>query len=236
MNSLVMTIYGDSGTGKTPAAATAPAPRLILDTEAGAKFLPGKKVTWDPQREAPPVADGTWETCLVQCRDWATFEAALAYLHAGQHGFASVIVDSLSELQKRCRDLIMSQARDETLNERQWGVLLQKCEKAVREMRDLVMHPVKPISVVVLVCLADEFNGKKMPLLQGGLKKSLPGFMDVLSYVSADIEGNVSMSVQANSMHLAKDRTGTLPARMAGPFDIAAIQQHVHNTLEGNQQ
>lgn len=239
---LIIALYGDPGTGKTPASHTAPAPRLILDTEGGSQFVRGRKVNWDPQRELPPAADGTWDTCTVQCRDWATFEAAFSYLHSGQHAFTSVVVDSLSELQKRCRDLIfatgLAQGRGEAdeMNERRWGVLLQKMEKTVRELRDLKTHPVRPISVVVLICLADEFNGKKMPLIQGGLKKSFTGFVDVMGYVSADLEGNVSMCVQPRAMHIAKDRTTTLPSDIGAPFDIANIQQFVTTTLEGNQQ
>lgn len=239
---LIICMYGDPGTGKTPASHTAPAPRLVLDTEGGSQFVRGRKITWNPQTHAPPVNDGSWDTCTVQTRDWATWEAAFAVLHSGQHPFTSVIVDSLSELQKRCRDQILEsgagQGRGDSddFNERRWGILLQKMEKSVRELRDLKTHPIKPISVVVLVCLADELNGKKMPLIQGSLKKTFTGFVDVMGYVSANLDGSVSMCVQPRAMHIAKDRTTTLPADIGAPFNIANMQDFITTTLEGNQQ
>lgn len=239
---LIVCLYGEPGTGKSPASATTTAPRLIIDTENGHRFVRGRKVTWNPQTHAPPPVDDSWDTCIVQCRDWATFEATMAVLHSGDHPFVSVTVDSLSELQKRCRDLIFESGRAQgagevdEMNERRWGVLLQKMEKAVRELRDLTMHPVRPLGCVVIVCLSDELNGKKVPLIQGGLRKTVPGFVDVMAFVSADLMGNVSMSVQPRSAHTAKDRTGTLPADIGAPFDIDGMRQHIHNTLEGNQQ
>lgn len=234
MTSLVVCLYGDSGTGKTPTSWTAVAPVLVLDTEGGSDFVPGKRISWSPDREAPPAA-GDWTHCVVQCRDWNTFEQAYKYLHSGQHPFRSVVVDSLSELQKRCRDGIMLQSGDPTLNERQWGVLLVRMEKVVREMRDLKMHPVKPLDTIVLVCLADEFAGKKMPLIQGGLRKSLPGFVDILGHVSADISGNVSMCVQPRATAMAKDRTTVLPADIGAPFNLEDLRLFVNNALEAKQ-
>ena len=66
--SLSMLIYGPSKAGKTTLAVTAPYPRLYLDVESAARFLPIIPKLWDPVREEPPVADGTWDTCVVSVR------------------------------------------------------------------------------------------------------------------------------------------------------------------------
>jgi len=91
-----MVIYGGSKVGKTTFAATAPYPRLMLDIEGGHRFLPGVRY-WDPRREAPPVADGTWGTCVVVVSDYDIVLKAYEWLRSGQHQFKSLIIDSISE-------------------------------------------------------------------------------------------------------------------------------------------
>lgn len=219
--SLIIALHGESGVGKSPISWTSPAPRLILDAENAARFHRGKKVYWNPNAEAPPAA-GDWETCVVRCLDFQTFLNAYAWLNSGQHCFRSVIVDSLTELQKRCRDLIFAtgvgQGNNEAdeMNERRWGVLLTKMEQAVRDLRDLTMNPVTPVQCVVLIALTDTVKGKQRPFIQGGLRTSLPGFVDVVGYVYADSDDNGTprrqMLVQPTGWAVAKDRTSELPS------------------------
>lgn len=235
--SLVICIYGEPGVGKTPTGQTASAPRLIVDTENGTKFLRGTKVYWDPLREAVPNMDGV-DTCIVQGRDWETFEGVYDVLYSGNHPFKSLVVDSLSELQKRARDQIFASGAaqgngaTDAMNENRWGILLIRMETVVRELRDLSMNPVKPLETVVLVCLEDTINGKKAPLIQGKLGKSLPGFVDVIGYIATDLAGNRTMSTRAAGMHQAKDRSGVLPASFGAPFNIEQIRVFIYNALK----
>ena len=218
--SLIVLLHGESGVGKSPISWTSPAPRLVLDAENATRFHRGRKVYWNPNAEAPPAA-GDWETCVVQCRDFETFINAYKWLNSGQHCFRSVVVDSLTELQKRCRDLIfvegIGQGRGEAdeMNERRWGVLLTKMEQAVRDLRDLTMHPTNPIQCVALLALTDEKKGLRRPLIQGGLAMSLPGFVDVIGFVYPEQtdSGDVvrRMLVQPVPWAVAKDRTSELP-------------------------
>lgn len=233
LNSLVITIYGESGLGKTPIAHTSPAPRLILDAENGSKFVKGRKVYWNPLSEAPPEP-GEWETCIVHCRDWATFLKTQEWLNSGQHPFRSLVIDSLSELQKRCRDSIYLSGRAQgsneadEMNERRWGVLLQQMEKGVRELRDLTMHPTRPLECVVLIALTDDKKGKQRPLIQGSLVMSLPGFMDVIGYLSSSLDGARTLAVAPSAAYIAKDRTVTLPPVMACPIDLTAMINFIY--------
>lgn len=234
--SLVICIYGDSGVGKTPTGHTASAPRLIVDTENGSKFLRGTKVYWDPLRE--PVPDmSSAETCVVHGRDWETFEAVYAVLYSGKHPFRSLVVDSLTELQKRARDKIFESGEaqggsaTDAMNQQRWGVLLIRMETVVRELRDLSMNPVKPLETVVLICLEDLIDGKRKPLIQGKLGKSLPGFVDVIAYVSADLAGNRTMVTRPTGLAQAKDRSGTLPEKFGAPFNIEEIRRYIYDSL-----
>lgn len=243
---LIVLLHGESGVGKSPISWTSPAPRLVIDAENATRFHRGKKVYWNPNVEAPPAA-GDWETCVVQCRDFPTFLNVYAWLNSGQHCFRSIVVDSLTELQKRCRDLIFAEgigqgnnAADE-MNERRWGSLLTKMEQAVRDLRDLTMHPTNPVQCVVLIALTDEQKGKRRPLIQGGLRMSLPGFVDVVGHVYVDNTDNGEvrqMLVQPTSWAVAKDRTSELPsggllaqygALVPCPIDLSEVITRIYS-------
>lgn len=234
-DSLIICLYGEPGVGKTPTGQTALAPRLIVDTEGGTKFLRGTKVYWDPLREAVPSMEGI-DTCIVEGRSWETFEGVYDVLYSGKHPFKSLVVDSLTELQKRARDQIFATGEakagaEDAMNLQRWGVLLIRMETVVRELRDLAMNPVKPLTTVVLICLEDVVEGKRRPLIQGKLGKSLPGFVDVIGHIAADLTGTRTMRTKPTGMVQAKDRSGTLPETFGAPFNLETTRQFIYNSL-----
>ena len=174
-------VHADTKVGKSTFANTAPAPRLILDAEAAYRFLPGKKVFWDPMRDAPPEYDGSWETCVAIVREYSVMVRAYEWLNSGQHPFVSVVVDSISEIQKRCKDQMRS--LDEQMDMRKWGALLDHMEWLVRGLRDLTEHPTKPIQAIILTAMTSNREGKWRPYVQGQLSVTMPYFLDVIGYL-----------------------------------------------------
>jgi hypothetical protein len=241
-----MLVHGEEGTGKSWLGQTTPTPRLVLDAEGGSRspkrmvdgvVVRQRKITWDPARDEPPADDGTWDTCNVIVRDYHTIEKAYAWLNAGKHPFRSVVLDSLTEIQKRCKDAI---AGVETPTERDWGLLLIKMEHLVRGFRDLVFHPSHPLEAVVILALTHEKGGKRRPAIQGALGVSLPGYMDVEGYlfVTVDEEQKETrkLLIVPRDGFAAKDRTHTLSQHF-GPAvinpDVEAMLG-VLNQEEGN--
>jgi AAA domain-containing protein len=189
-----MIVHAETKVGKSTFANTTPAPRLLLDSEAAYRFLPGTKVFWDPLRDEPPIigqgridpADPTvyqvdWETCVVIVRDYTVMIRAVEWLTSGRHPFVSVVVDSISEIQKRCKDNIRS--LDEQMDQRRWGSLLDHMEALVRTLRDLTEHPTKPIQAIVLTAMTSQRDGKWRPYVQGQLATTMPYFLDVIGYL-----------------------------------------------------
>lgn len=184
LRSLTMLVYGPSKAGKSTLAATSPYPRLIIDVEGGARFLPIVPKLWDPHREAPPIADGTWDTCIVHCSDYATLEKAYQYLQLGQHQFKSVVIDSISELQDK---LIKQLVGTEQMKMQTWGQLLRSLGDLLRSMRDLTMHPTNPLEAVVLTSMQREgSDGRMKPYLQGQIQVVAPYLFDILGYVRVE--------------------------------------------------
>lgn len=179
-----MLVYGESKVGKSTFAATAPYPRLMLDVEGGHRFLPINVKYWDPLREEPPVADGTWDTCVVVVHDYDTVLKAYQWLQIGRHQFKSLIIDSISELQVKLFDQI---AGVEAIKMQQWGEVLRRLGSLLRDLRDLTMHPTAPLEAIVLTAMASpDKEGRYHPYLQGALKVQAPYFYDILGAITID--------------------------------------------------
>lgn len=183
--SLTALIYGGTGVGKSTMAITAPYPRLLLDVEAGHRFLPINIKYWDPMREAPPVADGSWDTTVVVVHDYNTVLKAYEWLRSGQHQFRSLIIDSISELQVKLFDQI---AGEEQIKMQQWGEVLRKMGSLLRNIRDLTTHPTNPLEAVVLTAMEDENRqgGPHRPYLQGQLRVQAPYLYDILGAITVE--------------------------------------------------
>ena len=182
--SLTLMVYGESKVGKSTFAVTAPYPRLLLDVEGGHRFLPINVKYWDPIREEPPVADGTWDTVVVIVRDYDVVMKTFQWLQSGKHQFKSLIIDSISELQVKCMDNI---AGTEQMKMQQWGELLRHMGALLRDLRDLTMHPTQPLEAVVLTAMARKGqDGVYRPYLQGQLAIQAPYFYDVLGAITVE--------------------------------------------------
>jgi AAA domain len=171
--------YGESKCGKSWLGDTTPAPRLVLDAEGGSRFTPSKKVTWNPAAEAPPKLNG-WETCLVPVNSYQSVKQAYEWLYSGQHPFASVVIDSISETQQRCVDDIAGANQMTTPD---WGTLLRTVSSLVRGYRDLVTHPAKPLASVMMIAMLDDTTMPRRPLLQGKMRSVIPYYFDLCGYL-----------------------------------------------------
>ncbi len=176
-------VHGPSKAGKSTLAATAPKPSLLIDTESGSRFLDLKIKRWDPKIEPPPVADGTWETAVVNAKDWETMQKVYYYLERGEHQFKSLIVDSVSELQQQCLEAIAGRNQMQT---QQWGQLLRDFSGMLRDFRDLTEHPTNPIQAVILTAMTKEVNGKFVPYLQGASGTVAPYYYDVCGFLKKE--------------------------------------------------
>jgi AAA domain len=159
---------------------TTPAPRLVLDAEGGSRFTPSRKTTWNPAAEAPPKYDGTWDTCLVPVNTWQSCKQSYEWLYSGQHPFQSVVIDSVSEVQQRCVDDIAGTSQMQIAD---WGTLLRTVSGLVRNFRDLITHPTKPLTTVMFIAMLDDTAMPRRPLLQGRIRSYLPYYTDLCGHL-----------------------------------------------------
>jgi hypothetical protein len=209
---LAAVVHGESGSGKSYFGGTTPAPRLILECEGGSRFIRAnrRKRFWDPLTEPVPEWDDDWDACFVRASDWATVYAAYEVLATGNHPFRSLVVDSLTEAQKRLIDDVAG-IDQPTLQE--WGTVGRNLEDFVRKLRDLTFIPSKPLEAVVLLCLSHQRDGELRPFLKGQIELNLPAFVDVVGYLYTDSATGVithNMLIAPARNIIAKDRTAFL--------------------------
>lgn len=213
-----MMIYGKSGVGKTFLAGSAqlvPEMRrvLYLDIEGGALTL---------RRAFPDI-----ETVRIQT--WKEFQDVYAALHAGGHGFQTVILDSLTEIQKFNMDSIMisliekNEERDmDVPSLREWGKNLEQCRRFVRAFRDL------PLNVIFTALERVDKDRMLRPILVPSLSGKMAGevaaFLDIVLYynikeVTEDGETKQLRVLQSAATEnvVAKDRSGLLPPVVVDP-------------------
>lgn len=215
---LRMVLYGYEKIGKSSLAETVPGPRLILDAEGGTEFLLNPQTVWADVNQPPPAVNAAGEplgpndSVVLFVGDWRTFTTAHQWLQSGQHPFVSVVLDSLTELQKRCKDTI---AEGGVMDQRAWGRLLDHMEGELRRFRDLTKHKTNPLWAVVILALLDNKDGIARSMVQGSLSKTLGAMFDVIGLLRAsdpDHEGRIhrELCIGPNRDFAAGDRTRIL--------------------------
>lgn len=196
-------LYGQSGTGKTVAAGSFPDP-CIIDCENGWKSI--KAV----HGFAPPIVPVKSKDDLVK---------AYEELAKGDHGFKTVIIDSLTDLnQYIVNDVIDRNAtrrRDskDVPSQMDWMEAGRIMEKMVYLFRDLPMH-------VVFIAAERTFGGdgseiRILPNVSPSLAEKLPHLVDATLYTSV-VTGEdgareyVGQTIPAKG-RFAKDRSNALP-------------------------
>jgi hypothetical protein len=178
---LSILVHAGSKVGKSTLASSAPIPILVLDAEGSWKFIPVRKKFWEPAQGPPPQYDGTWDVCIVNVREWETVRQVYAWLTQAPNQFTSLVVDSITEIQRRCKSNLKG---TEALRIQDWGVLLAVMDAVIRGFRDLTLMPHLPLRCVIFVAETKENQaGKWVPFMQGQIAVAFPYWVDLCGYL-----------------------------------------------------
>lgn len=216
---LNMLIYGDSGVGKTVLAGSADAvpqmrPVLVVDIEGGTESL---------RRLYPSVEQ-------VRVKTWEEMQILYDELYLMKHPYQTVILDSLTEIQKfNMYGIMLKMLKDDPTRDpdvagmREWGKNLEQMRKFVRGFRDLPLH------TIFTALKADDKNPRTgmitmKPSLNGKLANEVAAFLDVVGYYytkqaleNGEVKQIRALLCQKTEEQVAKDRTGNLPLVMQDP-------------------
>jgi len=206
-------VYGEPGAGKTYLACTAPKP-LVLMTE----YDVSKATMLRVQRDL-----GT-EISVWPVTSLADLEEAFDFLQSPDHGFETVVLDSLTDLNRRLINAVVEGAvakrpsHDPDVPEQgDWFRVSEKLRYIVRMFRDLPMH-------VVMTSLVLDIRQEmlKVPLVQPkSLAMELPGLYNLVGCLKAVDnagEGYVrKLLVESTDQYVAKNPGGVLPSVVDNP-------------------
>lgn len=186
---IIFGVHGWWGSGKTWLVHTLPGPRLVMDMEGGSEDVQCHTVSWNPlDSPCPGASDLTEDTSVVvDISDYTVVTHLLQILETGIHPFNSVVFDSLTENQKQLKEAVANpgQAYDPnaTFEQQAWGRLLNNGELVIRRLRNLTRKNSKRRVNVGIVMASDTEQVPAVPLLQGALRKSIAGFLDLQGYL-----------------------------------------------------
>lgn len=212
-------VYGESGTGKTTLAGSADAcpalrPVLVVDFEGGTESL---------VRSYPDVEQ-------IRVATWKDMQQVYDELRLGNHGFSTVILDSLTEIQKFNMYQIMTDLIErrpdldpDVPSMREWGKNLEQMRKFVRAFRDL------PMNSIFTALVKQDRNDRTgvttlLPSLSGKLAGEVAAFLDIVGYYytkQVEEEGvlkekRLLLTAKTETI-VAKDRTQSLPMVVEDP-------------------
>ena len=201
--------YGDPGVGKTVFCGSAdeiPELRkvLVLDVEGGTMSIGERYPNVDVIR-------------VEQFSDMTDIRNELMF--GRQHGYRTVVLDSLTEMQKLSMDGVMGKAvKDSDVDPdiprmRDWGANIAQMRRIVRQFRDLPLHV---LFTALEMSDKDSRTGVTMrkPSMSGKVASEVSGFMDLVLYMYVkEIDANTGRYMLSGAAEgiVAKDRSGKLP-------------------------
>ncbi len=189
-NTLSTLVHARAKAGKSTLMSTAPTPICTFDVEGSWKFIrtqgfngPAmRKIYWNPQATLPPEVDPADRVAvIIDVRDWNTLQYGYAQLVQSPHTYRSVIVDSVTEAQRKLKANLRGL---EQMRIQDWGDLLTHMDKWIRDVRDLTLIPNLPIEFVGFVAETEMGkSGKWVPAMQGQIGRALPYWIDIVGYL-----------------------------------------------------
>jgi hypothetical protein len=207
-----MLIYGISGAGKTTLAGSSDSvsemrPVLFIDVEGGTLSL----------RNMFPNVE------KVRIGSWQAFDSLYEELKTGKHEFKTIVVDSLTEVQKLSMEFTMDTRKGNdpmAIPEiKEWGINTEHVRKFVRKFRDLPMNVIMTALVRVDVDKRTTMTTKK-PSLTGKAADEVSAFFDIVAHLYIEtVEEKNERILLTDSIPgvIAKDRTNLLDKQILNP-------------------
>jgi len=211
-------LYADPGVGKTYQIGTCAddsrlSPVLLFDVEGGVTTLRHRdNVDTTPVRSITELEE--------------KYNKLYHSISDGRMYYKTVAIDTLTELADLDMRFIMKDAYARNPDKvnidvpsvREWGITRSHIRKIVRAFRDLPCHTI--FTAHVGVEHEENMPPKYFPGFAGKLRQEVPGFVDIVGYMSNDTTTGIlerRIQFQGTRRVVAKDRTSALGDLVTDP-------------------
>lgn len=220
-------VYGESGVGKTLLAGTAAyveelSPVLFIDVEGGTTTL--SHFGEDAQISIVPDPD---EDRPLR---WPDLQKIYNDLYTGNHPYKTVVIDSLTEMQKLAMNTVLNgvgkmtfEAEGNLPEFKDWHINTEQMRRLVRAFRDL---PINTICTALADEVADPRTARsdnprmlKRPSFTKKLAQEIPAFFDLVFYLYSKQRG------ESNIRYIQTDKDNNVVAKCR----VRGVPMHVTN-------
>jgi hypothetical protein len=194
-------IHGVFGSGKTAFGLSGPGPRLIADVE-GASFKSkygGIKTLWDDWHMS---GEDDADTVVYPIKQEDDLKWIIDYLKKGEHPFETFTLDSLTLYQTKLKRELQQPNQafnpDAEFTFHAWNRVLNHMLMQCEDLLSVVEPSAKKPINVCLISATDREAHYMRPLLEGQIRKRLPGLVDIHGFMKLqrDKQGELRQLMQ----------------------------------------
>lgn len=216
-------IYGQPGAGKTYLGCTMPEP-IILLTEGDVARPTILRAQKDLGKKVP-----IWPIASVK-----DLEQAYLYLRNGDHSFKSVVLDSITDMNRIVMEEAVGSAKarkaehdPDLLDIKDWNRVDQRMRKILRSFRDLDMH------VLMLALAGEVMEGITGPALYPkGLRTEAAALFNCVGYLGRTKHPETEQEVRVLIFGDAQ-RQGKNPGGMVDPYVLDPRMDVIIQKIQG---
>ena len=179
-------VHGVFGSGKTAFGLSGPGPRLIADVE-GASFKSkygGIKTLWDDWHMS---GEDDADTVVYPIKQEDDLKWIIDYLKKGEHPFETFTLDSLTLYQTKLKRELQQPNQafnpDAEFTFHAWNRVLNHMLMQCEDLLSVVEPSAKKPINVCLISATDREAHYMRPLLEGQIRKRLPGLVDIHGFM-----------------------------------------------------
>tara|TARA_Y100000356_G_scaffold102964_1_gene88433 strand:+ start:158 stop:886 length:729 start_codon:yes stop_codon:yes gene_type:complete len=194
-------VHGVFGSGKTAFGLSGPGPRLIADVE-GASFKSkygGIKTLWDDWHMS---GEDDADTVVYPIKQEDDLKWIIDYLKKGEHPFETFTLDSLTLYQTKLKRELQQPNQafnpDAEFTFHAWNRVLNHMLMQCEDLLSVVEPSAKKPINVCLISATDREAHYMRPLLEGQIRKRLPGLVDIHGFMKLqrDKQGELRQLLQ----------------------------------------
>lgn len=187
---VLILLGGYYGAGKTTLASTMPGPRAYGDAEGGAYDLENV-VLFEDYLNGAEITPQT--NVIAPMGEYKQYRKFMDHILAGNHPFETVVLDSISSIQAKMKraivgDMDIDNHKKATYD--MWDALLVVMTEDIERLNNMKLPDARKRMNTVLIAPFNVEETPHRPIMQGGIRKTLPMLPDLQGFLHIEFVPN----------------------------------------------